>query len=821
MNKYSHTKWFKTITILVICLFTMDTLSWAYPDYAKSQTISVGSGFQKGLDFPGANSLREVLPLEGSQLFAMLYATRYLLEDGKEIEFFKDIMRAELPKSVFDKIIFEKIKVREDIGMIEIPYEIEKGKERKIQVGIKGKVNETKLNGTRVEVPGKFIINIPLEEETTASDIDMSGANGKGFPDAGETVDVETIQTENAKWITEKYPEDFAIIPLRTLNELLAVIQKKAIAYDPKVIKEQVKNIFSTIDKNAGIYAKDTHQALTTICNAAEEDKTGTYGTLLSMELLFMIAKNVPQKGPMRIDKTYEALRNLCEQTTKDNMGIYKKLINNALLATVAQGEEERQGATYAALNALCKIISNEKENLGKAMINNRMLIDVANNFGSNRSVAYDDLKNLYEAMAKDKTGIYKKIVSYRLLSAIARKSENVILPRTYNALDLLCGGAANDRTGRYRRLITNIFLVTIARKMSGIYLNRALEILQRLGDKAAKDEAGVYDVLINREIFEIIAKNSKEPLRYEYHELFALCEAVAKGTVYEQGTISNDSELPFEALGVYLKHLKIAGNTERYKKYVAILVKHIPHNCSFRKKVDKAYQKIFDQQFPDGKGPDATGGDNGEELVEPASNGTTAGVDMSGANGKGFPDAGEAIDIEAIRQEVEKWIGTNYWNESYTKNLWKMSETFFLVLQKDAIIVNKETVKKEFLELLTAVTKPSHLDLVAPSLTRLFEAAINDRTGTYRELLNVRLLIDIAEYNEDILKEAPAAYHALRYLYNAAAEGAITGLTIDNVRELMRKLGKAPTYSTSGNKAYHALINLFEAAAKDKTGVF
>ncbi|MDD5634556.1 MAG: hypothetical protein PHW46_04685, partial [Candidatus Omnitrophica bacterium] len=36
-----------------------------------------------------------------------------------------------------------------------------------------------------------------------------------------------------------------------------------------------------------------------------------------------------------------------------------------------------------------------------------------------------------------------------------------------------------------------------------------------------------------------------------------------------------------------------------------------------------------------------------------------------------------------------------------------------------------------------------------------------------------------------------------------------------------MRKLGKAPTYSTSGNKAYHALINLFEAAAKDKTGVF
>ena len=130
----------KVIAIIVACLFLINTVAWAYPDQIRENTLSVESGFQvQRMNNSGdAKSFQESLLFDGNLLFTVSHAAKYLLEEKQNIEFFRDVMTAELPPYVLSKIDFAKITVKDGGNVVVVPYTVQGDKQRLVQVALRG-----------------------------------------------------------------------------------------------------------------------------------------------------------------------------------------------------------------------------------------------------------------------------------------------------------------------------------------------------------------------------------------------------------------------------------------------------------------------------------------------------------------------------------------------------------------------------------------------------------------------------------------------------------------------------------------------------------
>ncbi|MDD5634019.1 MAG: hypothetical protein PHW46_01945 [Candidatus Omnitrophica bacterium] len=705
----------------------------------------------------------------------------------------------------------------------------------------------------------------------------------KRFPDAGGK-DKNSIRTKIGRWIREQKkkslindartdieawvgseacPEDTRKSVREALEAFLSAIQKEAISFDPATAREDTKDLFFSIAKSTDSLASIVYESLRDLCVAARKGPS-TYKELIDIKLLAAIAGHITSgKSKARI---YGALNYLCTTATKDNKGIFKELVDPELLITIAENTCIRNGM----------------------------------NFLDQTRSAYIKLTDLCEAAAKDRTGVFQELVNIGLLSTIT-KSAKSRTPDAYEELKKICNVAAQDATGAYKRLLSRELLDIVARSalIDTEYAYQCLNFLCSAG----RGMTGDFQEFIDIEFLTAIAQNSGEQAGEAYSALGRIIEEVNKGTLGMLDATGEQYGYLFAALSKFLKDIKDSGDIKKYENYITLFIKIIPHNCEFKKEVDKAYQEIFDQQFPDGEGADPLSGDGREEGLAMPNLGAlpVTGRDMSAVAVMPFPDATEEPDFAAIQAEIEGWMGGKY-NKSFKESAQKALNEFFFAIQNGTIIYDPGSIKKDSenlfflidknagfyknyahealdalcekakedktgvckellsINLLSTIVKSvpksefRKIDKTYNALRELCEAATKDETGTYGKLLNIGLLTTIAQKNEhtpytsyyalrflceSVAKDTagacryllstelletiaerfhgnPKAYNALGYLYMAAVNGGVTGLTAENVEKLIIALGK-----DQDGFFYTALGDLCKKAAKDNTGTY
>ena len=147
---------FKALTIAIVCLFAVNTLSWADAGSQTfpSNTLNVQSMSQPHMMTASAESLREARHYWGRVVGASLSIAEYFFRTHKKddeslLQHLETVMRLELG-AVLEAIKIDRIDVAGDI--LVIPFtSYESGEEEKILIALRSKTSPEKVPGEAVE----------------------------------------------------------------------------------------------------------------------------------------------------------------------------------------------------------------------------------------------------------------------------------------------------------------------------------------------------------------------------------------------------------------------------------------------------------------------------------------------------------------------------------------------------------------------------------------------------------------------------------------------------------------------------------------------